>query len=73
MTLAEGIPGMNLTVKGINCSDLKLRLMAMVVVPGTKVLVCPSAPLGDPMAIKVRSYKLAMRRQDASSVEVEAI
>jgi Fe2+ transport system protein FeoA len=29
------------------------------------------APLGDPMAIRVRSYDLALRRDDAARIEVE--
>ena len=73
MTLRDGKPGMNLKIKEINGSELKERLMTMGLTPGTHVKVLRSAPLGDPIAIGVRSYNLALRREDAESVEVEQI
>jgi Fe2+ transport system protein FeoA len=37
------------------------------------VKVLRSAPLGDPIAIGIRSYTLALRRADAARVEVEQV
>ena len=37
-------------------------MMTMGLIPGTKVTVLRSAPLGDPIAIGVRSYNLALRK-----------
>ncbi len=46
------------------------RLMEMGVVPGTPVRVIKSAPLGDPIEVRVRHYHLAMRRSEAQTITV---
>lgn len=73
MTLREGTSGQRFVIRSISDSPLKNRLMTMGLVPGTAVTVLRSAPLGDPMALRVRSYHLALRRDDAASIEVEAM
>lgn len=73
MTLKDGKTGMVLRVDSIADSGLKERLMTMGLLPGTKVNVLRSAPLGDPMAIGLRSYHLAIRRKDAANIKVTAI
>ena len=73
MTLDKGVPGMVLKVDSIGDSDLKERLMTMGLTPGIKVKVLRSAPLGDPMAIGLRSYNLSIRRKDAAHITVEEI
>ena len=65
MTLKDGKTGMVLKIVKIHESDLKQRMMTMGLIPGTKVTVLRSAPLGDPIAIGVRSYNLALRKADA--------
>lgn len=62
---------MKLKVESIGDSDLKQRLMTMGVIPGTTIKVLRSAPLGDPIAISLRSYNLAMRRADAERIQVQ--
>ena len=64
---------MTLKVLQISESPLKQRLMSMGMIPGTKVTVLRSAPLGDPIAVGIRSYNLAMRREDAALIAVEQI
>lgn len=71
MTLKDGKTGMTLKIEQIGDSALKERMMTMGLIPGTKVQVLRSAPLGDPIAIRVRSYNLAMRRADAAQVQVQ--
>ncbi|WP_462332386.1 FeoA family protein [Schwartzia sp. (in: firmicutes)] len=73
MTLKDGKTGMNLKIATIEDSPLKNRLMTMGLIPGTKVTVLRSAPFGDPMAIRLRSYNLALRRSDAEKITVEAV
>lgn len=73
MTLKDGKTGMTLKIQQIADSSLKERLMTMGLTPGTKVRVLRSAPLGDPIAIGVRSYNLALRRADAEKVTVEQV
>lgn len=73
MNLKEAKQGMTLRVESIGDSLLKERLMTMGLIPGVRVKVMRSAPLGDPMAISIRSYNLAMRRDDAAKIEVTQV
>jgi ferrous iron transport protein B len=73
LTLKDGKPGMLLKILQIDESPLKQRLMSMGMIPGTKVMVLRSAPMGDPIAIGIRSYNLAMRREDAALISVEQV
>lgn len=73
MTLKDGKTGMTLRVDSIGESGLKERLMTMGLLPGTRITVLRSAPLGDPIAIGLRSYNLAIRRKDAECIQVTAI
>ena len=73
LTLKDGKTCVTLKIQQIGDSDLKERLMTMGLTPGTKVKVLRSAPLGDPIAIGVRSYNLALRRDDAAKVQVQQV
>ena len=73
MTLKEANPGMKLQVLSIGDSPLKQRLMSMGLIPGTEIKVLRSAPFGDPIAIGLRAYNLAMRRDDAALIEVKQV
>ena len=48
------------------------RLMEMGVIPGTEVQVVKSAPFGDPIQIRVLGYSLALRKNEAASIEIVA-
>ena len=50
--------------------SLALRLLEMGVVPGAPVCVIKSAPLGDPIEVRVRGYHLALRRAEAHAIMV---
>lgn len=73
MTLKDGNPGDAFKIQDIGDSELKQRLMTMGLIPGTQIKVLRSAPFGDPMAIGIRSYNLALRREDAAKIEVQKI
>ena len=73
MTLKEGQTGMELRIESIGESELKQRLMTMGLIPGTRVKVLRSAPMGDPMAIGLRAYNLALRREVAARIVVQPI
>lgn len=73
MTLKSIKPGMIVRIDSVGESNLKQRLMTMGLIPGTRVEVLNSAPLGDPIALRLRSYNLAMRRADAAQIEVSQI
>jgi ferrous iron transport protein A len=48
-----------------------IRLREMGMLPGTKVTLVRTAPLGDPIEIKVRGYSLTLRKSEADHVLVE--
>ena len=73
LTLKDTKPGMVVRINSVGSSQLKQRLMTMGLIPGTRVEVLNSAPLGDPIAIRLRSYNLALRRDDAANIEVSAV
>lgn len=49
----------------------KRRIMDMGITRGTEVFVRKVAPLGDPIEITVRGYKLSIRKADADMIEVK--
>lgn len=73
MTLKDAKPGMTVKIESLEISPLKSRLMTMGLIRGTMVKVLRSAPLGDPMAIHVRSYNLSLRLADAEKIQVSTI
>lgn len=50
---------------------VSLRLKEMGVLPGISVTLVRTAPLGDPLEIKVRGYHLTLRKSEAEHVLVE--
>ena len=64
---------MEVRIDSIGESSLKSRLMTMGLIPGTRVKILPSAPMGDPIAIRLRSYHLALRKADAAQVVVSPV
>lgn len=49
---------------------IKRRLVEMGITPGTLVTVTKRAPLGDPIEIQLRGYKLTIRQADARGIRV---
>ena len=69
MKLSETKIGDTAVVVGLEESGPNtLRLMEMGIVPGVQISVIKSAPLGDPLEIRVRGYNLAIRKKDADSI-----
>ena len=48
-----------------------LRLREMGLLTGTRVTLVRTAPLGDPIEIKIRGYHLTLRKSEAEHVLVE--
>jgi ferrous iron transport protein A len=48
-----------------------VRLREMGLLTGTRVTLVRTAPLGDPLEIKVRGYHLTLRKSEAEHVIVE--
>lgn len=49
------------------------RLMSLGLTPGTKFRLLKVAPLGDPVEIEVRGFRLSLRRSEAACLEVEKV
>lgn len=47
------------------------KLLAMGLTPGAEFSVTRVAPLGDPVEIAVRGFRLSLRREEAAAVRVE--
>ena len=54
----------------IGDDPVTVRLLEMGLLPGEPVEVLGVAPLGDPLAIRVRGTRLALRRIDAARVQL---
>jgi Fe2+ transport system protein FeoA len=57
------------TVQGAD--EISVRLLEMGLTPGIRVTHVGTAPLGDPMELEVRGYRLSIRRSEADHVEIQ--
>ena len=53
--------------------ELSWRLLEMGLTPGVEVAVVGAAPLGDPLELELRGYRLSVRRSEAARVEIEQL
>ena len=67
--LAPGESGVITVVGGTGA--LRHRLLDMGLTPKTAVRVDKVAPMGDPMELVLRGYRLTLRKEDAHNIEVE--
>lgn len=67
--LAIGAKG---RVRAIRDTDeISMRLLEMGVTPGVEIAIVGCAPLGDPLELEVRGYRLSVRKSEASRVELD--
>ncbi len=67
--LTQAMIGESVVVKGLeNDSKVRKRLLEMGVTPGATLKVTGKAPLGDPIEILVRGYKLTLRKNEADAI-----
>jgi ferrous iron transport protein A len=65
------LPGQRGVIAALSGDDpVTVRLLEMGLLPGEEVELLGVAPLGDPLAILVRGARLAIRRRDASRVQL---
>jgi ferrous iron transport protein A len=74
MKLDELKPGESgrITTIGV-VGPLRRRLMDMGVLVGEEVKVIKGAPMGDPLEVALKSYRLSLRRSEAQGINVEAL
>ena len=71
ITLADVAVSQSCVIDGCNLpATLKLRLEEMGLTKGAQVTVLKTAPLGDPMEIRVRGYSLCIRKETAKCFTV---
>jgi len=54
-----------------NKATERRRLFDLGILPGTRIENVMSSPLGDPIAYRVRSSVVALRREQAQLIEIE--
>jgi len=67
--------GQKARVLQINGGDLatKQRLLDMGITRGVIITISKVAPLGDPICLELRGYRLLVRKNDVKNVEIEVI
>lgn len=61
--------GDKVTVTGLEKdSTVRKRLLEMGITPGAVLQVTGKAPLGDPIEVLVRGYKLTLRKNEADAI-----
>lgn len=71
-TMAELAPGESGIVDTVGGEEaLHRRLLDMGVTPGVKVLLQKTAPMGDPVEIRLRGYSLTLRLEDAEKITLK--
>lgn len=49
------------------------KLLSMGLTPGTPITITRQAPMGDPIEIEVRGFKLSLRKAEAAALRVEPL
>ena len=71
ITLDRVQSGQRGTVTTVAGEDsLATRIMEMGVTPGADFVFLGAAPLGDPIEIEIRNYRLSLRKSEAARVAV---
>jgi ferrous iron transport protein A len=66
--------GQRAVIKAVEGGDVLVqRLLEMGLLEGEPVEVLAVAPLGDPIEIRLRDYRLSLRRAEAARVTVEVL
>ncbi len=72
--LAEMSVGAKARVTSIDGADeLTMRLLEMGLTPGVEVRVIGVAPLGDPLELELRGYRLSVRKSEAARVQIDPL
>lgn len=72
--LSDLKPGDRAIIRGLPQDQvLATRLREMGILSGTEITYVRTAPLGDPLEIKVRGYSLTLRLKDAATIHIEKI
>jgi len=71
-TLAQLTVGARGKIARVTGEDqISSRLLEMGLTPGAQVQLLGTAPLGDPIELSIRGYRLSIRRSEAARLEIE--
>ena len=75
ITVGELVPGQRAKVVGYDTADAHYRskLLSMGLTRGTELRLVKVAPLGDPVEIEVRGYRLSLRKSEAEALVLERV
>jgi len=71
--LSDLKPGQKAIIKKFENNDIFLKLMEMGCLPGEKLTLEQTAPLGGPISISIAGYSLSLRKSEADQIVVELI
>jgi ferrous iron transport protein A len=72
-TLADISIGDHVRVDRVEGDDaISVRLLEMGLTPGVEVSLIGTAPLGDPLEVELRGYRLSLRRSEAMRIAIES-
>ncbi len=75
-TTLDKLPvGKDAVIQSVDCDNQALRqhILDMGLIPGVEVTLVKTAPLGDPLEIRLRGYELTLRKNDASKIAITDI
>jgi ferrous iron transport protein A len=73
-TLDQLLAGQRARIESIRGDDVLVqRLLEMGLLEGEEVEVVGFAPLGDPMDVRLRDYRLSLRRREAARIDVQVL
>jgi len=71
-TIVDMRPGQRAKIIKVNSSGkINKRIIDMGVVPGAIIEFEQVAPLGDPVKIRIKGYRLSLRKNEASQIHIE--
>ena len=59
-------------VRILGADEVSCRLLEMGLTPGVELVLIGVAPLGDPLELEFRGYRLSVRKSEAEKVEIES-
>ena len=67
--------GKDAVIESVACEDVALykHILDMGLTPRTCVTISAVAPMGDPIELSLRGYRLTLRLEDADNIEIEPI
>lgn len=73
-TLDQLRRGQRASIAAVDGNDaIMQRLLEMGLIDGEEIEVIGFAPLGDPIEIRLRDYRLSLRRSEAARVQVQLL